>query len=140
MEIFVEENRAFVGGLELAVFVHDGSAEGALTWPNSSLSSSVSGRVPQLTSMNGFPDRGTVAWMARAAWLAVPLSPVSAPSVSVPAMTPDGVEHAFHPEGRDRPCCPDGAHVQLLAQTAVFLDQMLLLKRRARWRASPRHR
>ena len=47
------------------------------TWPNSSLSSSVSGRAPQATSTNGLSRRPLRRWMARAiSDLPVPLSPV----------------------------------------------------------------
>ena len=48
------------------------------TWPNSSLSSSVSGSAPQATSTNGLSRRPLRRWMARAIIdLPVPLSPVT---------------------------------------------------------------
>src|SRR5688572_12328973 len=48
-----------------------------LTWPNSSDSSSVSGRPAQLTATNSLFCRGPSAWMARATTsLPTPLSPV----------------------------------------------------------------
>ena len=46
------------------------------SWPNSSLSSRVSGSAAQLTAMNGLPRRGERSWMALAtSSLPVPLSP-----------------------------------------------------------------
>ena len=47
-----------------------------LTWPNSSLSSRLSVRAPQLTRMYGPEARGLRSWMARAiSSLPVPVSP-----------------------------------------------------------------
>ena len=75
---FVEENRPLVGELELARACRDRRpVKLPLTWPNSSDSSSVSGRPAQLTATNGRCPRGLCAWTALAtSSLPTPLSPV----------------------------------------------------------------
>ena len=56
------------------------------SWPNSSLSSSVSVIAAQLIATNGFSARGLLRWMARAtSSLPVPLSPVISTVESVGA-------------------------------------------------------
>ena len=72
----VEEQRAAVGGLEQADLRSRAPVKAPFSWPNSSLSSSVSGIAAQLTATNGLSRRGPVTWMARAtSSLPVPVSP-----------------------------------------------------------------
>ena len=59
------------------------------SWPKSSLSTSPSGRAPQLTRMNGLPARSEWRWSAMAtSSLPVPLSPRIKTGASVAAAMP----------------------------------------------------
>ena len=74
----VEKERPAVRELEASVLLRDRAGEAPRSWPNSSLSSSVSVSAAQLTATNGRLARGLSMWMARAAIsLPVPVSPVS---------------------------------------------------------------
>lgn len=72
----VEEKRAVVGDLEFPGAVGPGVGEGSLTWPNSSLSKSVSGTAPISTETISSPLRAERLCISRASIsLPVPFSP-----------------------------------------------------------------
>ena len=65
-----------VGQLEAARLLPRAPVNAPFSWPNSSLSTSVSGRAAQLKWMNGACRRGEIEWRMRATSpLPVPLSP-----------------------------------------------------------------
>ena len=82
----VEEDRAAGGGLEQAAVILRRAGERARRWPNSSLSSSVSGSAAQLTATNGASARAEARWMPRAtSSLPVPVSPSISTVIGVAA-------------------------------------------------------
>ena len=75
---FIEEDRAAVGGFKSAGAVLEALVKAPLTWPNSSLSSSLSLSAPQLTRMQGPVARAAqLVDGPRMSSLPVPVSPVS---------------------------------------------------------------
>ena len=74
---FIHKNRAGVGSLKQAGLICHSPVNAPLTWPKNSLSMSMSGIPPQLTTTKGLSLRLELSWMARAiSSLPVPLSPL----------------------------------------------------------------
>ena len=73
----IQEQRATLGALHQAAFVHDGAGKAAALVPKSSLSISSEGMAPQFTGTNGPSARAPQSWIRRAtSSLPVPDSPV----------------------------------------------------------------
>ena len=104
------------------------------TWPNSSLSSSVSGSAPQATSTNGLSRRALRRWMARAiSDLPVPLSPVISTVALRVGDAVDHVEHPLHAVVVADDVLQAEPQVELGLEVLVLFDARRAGSRPARW-------